>query len=52
MRRWRLATTEDNAICEAQQRGQAFERPPGRYATDEFAVHAFDNWVLDRVVDP
>lgn len=49
--RWRVATAEDNAICEAQQRGQAFERPPGRYAPDEFAVHAFDNWVLDRVVD-
>jgi len=49
--RWRIATAEDNAICEAQQQGQAFERPPGRYAPDEFAVHAFDNWVLDRVLD-
>ena len=49
--RWRVATAEDNAICEAQQRGQAFERPPGRFAADEFAVHAFDNWVLDRVLD-
>lgn len=50
-KRWRLATAEDNAICEAQQRGQSFERRPGRYAPDEFAVHAFDNWVLDRVLD-
>jgi phenylpropionate dioxygenase-like ring-hydroxylating dioxygenase large terminal subunit len=49
--RWRSATAEDNAICEAQQQGQAFERPPGRYAPDEFAVYAFDNWVLDRVLD-
>jgi len=49
--RWRLATAEDNAICEAQQRGQAIERAPGRYAPDEFAVHALDNWVLDQVLD-
>jgi phenylpropionate dioxygenase-like ring-hydroxylating dioxygenase large terminal subunit len=49
--RWRLATAEDNAICEAQQQGQAVDRQPGRYAPDEFAVHAFDNWVLDRVLD-
>ena len=49
--RWRLATAEDNAICEAQQQGQAFDRRPGRYSADEFAVHAFDNWVLDQVLD-
>jgi len=48
--RWRVATAEDNAICEAQQQGQAIEREPGRFAPDEFAVHAFDNWVLDRVL--
>ena len=49
--RWRSATAEDNAICEQQQLGQAAIRPPGRYAVSEFAVHAFDNWVLDQVID-
>lgn len=50
--RWRSATAEDNAICEQQQLGQAVKRPAGRYADSEFAVHAFDNWVLDQVLDP
>ena len=49
--RWQRATAEDNAICEAQQLGQAVKRPAGRYAADEFAVHAFDNWVVDQVID-
>ena len=49
--RWRDATAEDNAICEQQQLGQAVQRPPGRYAASEFAVHAFDNWVLDQVIE-
>jgi len=49
-RRWRAATAEDNAICEQQQLGQASARPPGRYAASEFAVHDFDNWVIDQVV--
>lgn len=49
--RWRLATAEDNAICEAQQQGQQFRREPGRLASSEFAVHALANWVLDRVLD-
>ena len=49
--RWRRATAEDNAICEQQQMGQAAPRPPGRYAASEFAVHAFDNWILDQVLD-
>ena len=48
--RWRQATAEDNAICEQQQLGQAVPRPAGRYAASEFAVHAFDNWVIDQVV--
>ncbi len=48
--RWQRATAEDNAICEQQQQGQASERrPSGRYAASEFAVHAFDNWVIDQV---
>jgi hypothetical protein len=49
--RWQRATAEDNAICEQQQRGQASERPPGRYAISEFAVHAFDNWVIDQILE-
>jgi len=49
--RWQRATAEDNAICEQQQQGQAFERPPGRYAASEFAVHAFDNWIIDQVLE-
>ena len=51
-RRWEMATAEDNEICESQQQGQAFERPPGRFAPGEFAVHAFSNWVLDQLLDP
>ena len=49
--RWRRATAEDNAICEAQQQGQRLERPPGRFAASEFAVHALANWLLDQVLD-
>jgi hypothetical protein len=49
--RWRRATLEDNAICEAQQQGQSFSRRPGRFAASEFAPHAFANWVIDQVVD-
>lgn len=49
--RWRLATAEDNAICEAQQDGQKLARAPGRFAASEFAVHALSNWVLDQVLD-
>lgn len=48
--RWHRATAEDNAICEAQQQGQVFQRKPGRYAPSEFAVRAFSNWVLDQVL--
>lgn len=49
-KRWQEATAEDNAICE-QQLGQQFDRPPGRFANSEFAVHAFSNWVIDRIVE-
>ncbi|MEM7221557.1 MAG: aromatic ring-hydroxylating dioxygenase subunit alpha [Pseudomonadota bacterium] len=50
-RRWDLATPEDNAICERQQKGlDSALRTPGRFAASEFAVHALDNWVLDRVL--
>ena len=48
--RWRCATAEDNAICEQQHRGQRIEREPGRFGPDEFAVHAFDNWVIDQIL--
>ena len=49
-KRWQNATMEDNAICEQQQQGQTFERPPGRFAAGEFAVHAFSNWLIDQMV--
>jgi len=49
--RWRQATLEDNAICEAQQQGQKFSRRPGRFAASEFAPYAMSNWVIDQVVD-
>ena len=49
--RWQRATAEDNAICEQQQLGQGSQRSPGRYAASEFAVHAFDNWVIDQVLE-
>ena len=49
--RWQQATAEDNAICEAQQLGQQVNRPPGRFAPSEFAVHRFSNWILDQVLD-
>lgn len=49
IKRWTLATEEDNKICEAQQLGQQFTRPPGRYAPEEFAVHHFSNWIADQI---
>jgi choline monooxygenase len=49
--RWQLATAEDNAICESQQQGQIFNRPAGRFAPDEFAVHAFSNWIVNQLFD-
>ena len=49
--RWQRATAEDNAICEQQQLGQAVSRPAGRFAASEFAVHEFDNWILDQVLE-
>ena len=48
-KRWELATREDNAICEKQQQGQIFDRPAGRFAPAEFAVHAFSNWLIDQL---
>ena len=52
--RWDSATSEDNAIAERQQRGQEVAaRVAGRFSASEFAVHGFDNWVLERVLgDP
>ena len=51
-RRWDLATPEDNRIAERQQAGLASALwTPGRFSPEEFAVHAMDNWVLDRVLD-
>ena len=48
-KRWKLATAEDNQICERQQRGQVFARKPGRFAASEFAVHRFSNWIADQL---
>jgi choline monooxygenase len=49
--RWTRATEEDNQICEAQFKGQRINRQPGRYSYQEFAVHAFDNWILDQILE-
>ena len=49
--RWDTATPEDNAVCEAQQVGQAVPmRPAGRFSGEEALVHQLANWVLDRVL--
>ncbi|MFT5397765.1 MAG: choline monooxygenase [Planctomycetota bacterium] len=48
--RFQQATAEDNAICAEQQLGQQVNRPAGRFAPSEFAVHHFSNWVLDQVL--
>ena len=49
--RWDTATPEDNAVCEAQQAGQAVQiRPGGRFSSEETLVHHLANWVLDRVL--
>ena len=51
-RRWDLGAREDNAIAAVQQRGlQARRRPPGRMSYDEPAVHAFAEWIKQRVID-
>ena len=48
-----MALDEDRAICETEQRG--LRNPlaaPGRLsAIEEATVHAFDNYVLDRVLE-
>ncbi|MEM7294774.1 MAG: aromatic ring-hydroxylating dioxygenase subunit alpha, partial [Pseudomonadota bacterium] len=50
--RWDSATPEDNAIAEAQQRGQAAGvKLRGRFSEREHCVHKLANWVLDRVLD-
>lgn len=51
-RRYEMVIDEDNAVAERQFAGldQPFSRP-GRFSTSEALVHAFDNWILDRVLD-
>ena len=49
IRRWDLATREDNRICEWQQQGQLLNRIPGRYALTEFATRDFQQWVADQL---
>ncbi|MBU0725321.1 MAG: aromatic ring-hydroxylating dioxygenase subunit alpha [Alphaproteobacteria bacterium] len=52
-RRWDISIPEDNEISDLQQRGLSspFYRE-GRFSHLEPLVHAIDNWVLDRVLDP
>jgi choline monooxygenase len=51
-RRYDMVIGEDNAISERQYEGldQPFAKP-GRLSSSEALVHAFDNWILDRVID-
>ena len=52
-KRWDKALPEDNDISERQQVGlNSSLCPPGRLSVHEPVVHALDNWVLDRVLDP
>jgi len=48
-----ITLPEDNEICALQQTGL---RSPlcraGRFSDKEKIVHAFDNWILDRVIGP
>lgn len=49
--RWDTATPEDNAICEAQHRGnQSHPHNRGRFGAEEGLVHQMANWVLDQVL--
>ena len=51
LHRWDLAVREDNEISVNQQRAAASpQHRPGPYHPLEFAVHRFDNMVLDAVL--
>jgi phenylpropionate dioxygenase-like ring-hydroxylating dioxygenase large terminal subunit len=46
-----IVVSEDNHISAVQQRGlRSVRASPGRFSPKEKIVHAFDNWVLDRVL--
>jgi hypothetical protein len=48
--RWDIATPEDNHIAERQQlRQRASAGPAGRFASEEFPVHVFLNWIIERM---
>lgn len=52
-KRWDITTDEDIIASERQQKG--LESPyarAGRFSHREPLVHAIDNWILDRVLDP
>jgi choline monooxygenase len=52
-KRWDITTDEDIVASERQQKG--LESPyarAGRFSHREPLVHAIDNWILDRVLDP
>lgn len=49
--RWDLAVREDNDIsCNQQKASESPHHRPGPYHSLEFAVHRFDNMVLDAVL--
>ena len=51
--RWDKSLPEDNEIAELQQIGLASSFiQPGRLSPLEPVVHAMEQWVLDRVLDP
>ena len=51
--RWNKSIVEDNDVSDLQQIGlQSPFVEPGRFSHLEPLVHAIDNWVLDRVLDP
>ncbi|MDE0044486.1 MAG: aromatic ring-hydroxylating dioxygenase subunit alpha [bacterium] len=51
--RWNQSIVEDNDVSNLQQIGLGSPFvAPGRFSHLEPLVHAIDNWVLDRVLDP
>ena len=52
-KRWDITIEEDIVASERQQKGVSSPYClPGRFSHREPLVHAIDNWVLDRVLDP
>ena len=52
-KRWDITIEEDIVASDRQQKGVTSPYClPGRFSYREPLVHAIDNWVLDRVLDP